>query len=77
MRSTSATAAIAVDLVQAVRITAKGSDINGDGFTSSLDLTALLGAWGLPDPAADINGDGTVNSVDLTMLLTGWGPCGG
>jgi hypothetical protein len=77
MRSTSATAAIAVDLVQAVRITAKGSDLNGDGFTSSLDLTALLGAWGLPDPAADINGDGTVNSVDLTMLLTGWGPCGG
>ncbi len=51
------------------------ADVDGDGNVGTLDLIALLGAWGDPGGPADINGDGTVNTVDLLELLGAWGPC--
>ena len=49
------------------------TDLNGDGVTSSADLTILLNGWGSASP--DLNGDGVVTSADLTVLLNGWGAC--
>ena len=77
LRSADAKAAIAVDLVQAIRVPSMGGDINGDGAIDSVDLAGLLGAWGLADTAADLNGDGAVGSPDLAILLNRWGSCGG
>jgi hypothetical protein len=47
------------------------ADLNCDGSVNSLDLAALLIAWGTSGPA-DFNGDGIVNSPDLSVLLLGW-----
>lgn len=48
-------------------------DQNGSGRIDSVDLGALLTAWG---PCAgcpeDINGDGRVDYADLGILLAGW-----
>lgn len=77
LRSSEPNAALAVDLVQAVRIPSRGSDINGDGAIDSLDLALLLGSWGAAGSNADLNGDGSVGSPDLALLLNGWGACGG
>ena len=76
LRTSNPATSLAVDLIQAIRVPSSGSDLNGDGAVNSLDLAALLGAWGSPDASADINGDGLVGSADLSMLLNGWGGCG-
>jgi len=50
------------------------SDLDGDGFVSAADLSALLGNWG-NSGTGDIDGDGFVNAADLSLLLSAWGPC--
>ncbi|MFM7261167.1 MAG: hypothetical protein ACKO3W_11240 [bacterium] len=50
------------------------ADLDGDGFVSAADLSALLGNWG-NSGTGDINGDGFVNAADLSTLLGSWGPC--
>jgi hypothetical protein len=50
------------------------ADLDGDGFVSAADLSALLGNWG-NSGAGDIDGDGFVNAADLSALLATWGPC--
>ena len=51
-------------------------DLNGDGVTDTVDLLAMLGAWGpCAECAADLDADGFVNVVDLLVLLGAWGPC--
>ena len=47
------------------------ADLNCDGSVNSLDLAALLAAWGTAG-AADLDGDGVVNSPDVAVLLSGW-----
>ena len=47
-------------------------DINGDGHVDGIDLTALLGGWGMPGPA-DLDGNGIVDGLDMTALLSNWG----
>ena len=54
--------------------TACPSDLDGDGFVSAADLSALLGNWG-NSGTGDIDGDGFVNAADLSLLLSAWGPC--
>jgi len=54
-------------------------DLNGDGQRNTIDLTLLLGNFGLsvpPGSLGDLNNDGQVNTVDLTLLLGSFGiPC--
>lgn len=50
------------------------SDLDGDGFTSGIDLGIVLAEWGGPGKA-DLDGDGVVGGVDLGIVLAGWGPC--
>lgn len=52
------------------------TDFSGDGATTSIDLAALLGAWG-PNPghAADFDLSGVVDSTDLAAMLGQWGAC--
>jgi hypothetical protein len=47
------------------------ADLNCDGSVNSLDLAALLAAWGTAG-AADLDGDGVVSSPDVAVLLSGW-----
>ena len=56
-------------------IEACGADVTGDGVIDTLDLLAIIDAWGTADPDADINGDGIVDVLDLLAVLAGWGPC--
>ncbi len=48
------------------------SDINCDGATDGLDLSAILSNWGYPGPG-DLNDDGTTDGLDLSAVLGGWG----
>lgn len=52
-------------------------DLNGDCTVGSVDLLALLVAWGpcddCEDCPADLNNDCTVGGVDLLILLVNWG----
>ena len=50
-------------------------DLNGDGLVNGVDLSLILGNWGLNSAAADINEDGTVDGIDLSLLLGNWGLC--
>lgn len=53
-------------------------DVIENGIVDSVDLAAMLGAWGTDGgvyPRADINHDGIVASSDLGTLLAAWGPC--
>ncbi len=53
----------------------KLGDIDGDGTVSTVDLLALLAAWG---PAAedcvlaDLDLNGIVSTADLLILLANW-----
>ena len=53
------------------------ADLNGDGRIDAIDISTLLGNWGLTLPSGDgdANHDGVVNAVDLTLVLDGWGLC--
>jgi len=54
------------------------ADVVADGVVDTLDLLALLAAWGdcpPPDCPADITADGHVDVLDLLQLLAAWGPC--
>lgn len=51
-------------------------DTNGDGHTTTVDLTILLGNFGSAatlGASGDLNYDGVVNTVDLTILLGAFG----
>jgi len=55
------------------------SDLSGDGMVDTVDLLAVLAAWGTcpvgePCPE-DLDGNGAVDTVDLLELLGDWGPC--
>ena len=52
--------------------TVNRADINRDGAVNSLDLAALLSAWGDAGGAADINLDGSVGAPDVAALLSAW-----
>ncbi len=54
------------------------ADFNGDGVIGSVDLAALIGAWGVcPEPPfqclSDIDGDNVVGAMDLAIMLGAWG----
>ncbi len=56
-------------------------DVNCDGVVDTIDLLAVLGAWGPcappPDPcSADVTGDGQVDVQDLLAVLASWSPRG-
>ena len=52
----------------------RAGDLNCDGAVDSLDLAALLGAWGPCNGCgADLDGDGVVGSADIAVLLASWG----
>jgi hypothetical protein len=72
--------------IDSIRIVATGcspagtpgcpGDLNGDGLVSSLDLGAVLAAWGqLGDGPTDLDGDGLTSGPDLAAVLSSWGPC--
>jgi hypothetical protein len=49
-------------------------DLNLNGVVDSLDVSILLGWWGIPNPLyGDLNGDGVVNAIDLGTLLGRFG----
>lgn len=52
-------------------------DLNGDGVIDTVDLLALLDAWGACEVTyncpADLNGDGVADTPDLLELLANWG----
>ena len=49
-------------------------DLNLNGVVDSLDVSILLGWWGVPNPLyGDLNGDGVVNAIDLGTLLGRFG----
>lgn len=49
------------------------ADVNGDGSVDGIDLSIVLGFWGLSADIADINNDGIVDGVDLSIILGAWG----
>jgi hypothetical protein len=59
--------------------TACDTDINGDCLIDSVELQALLDAWGKStgnagfDPRVDYDRNGTIDGVDLQALLDDWG----
>lgn len=49
-------------------------DLNLNGVIDSLDVSILLGWWGIPNPLyGDLNSDGVVNAVDLGTILGRFG----
>lgn len=59
-----------------IPVVACDGDVTGDGEVGTLDLLALLGAWGdCVGCPADLNGDDVVDTLDLLILLGAWGPC--
>lgn len=52
-------------------------DINHDGFTNYLDLSAISSVYGVAGPPgwtrSDINDDGTIGYLDLSFLSTHYG----
>ncbi|MSR68948.1 MAG: hypothetical protein EXS17_01175 [Phycisphaerales bacterium] len=54
------------------------TDLDGDGFTMSSDLTLFLAHWGGVTPSsevADYVADGIVDGQDFAHILSNWGPC--
>jgi hypothetical protein len=51
------------------------ADTNNDGVVDVQDLTAVILAWGMNNPAADVNNDGIVDVQDLTAVILAWGNC--
>lgn len=49
------------------------ADLSGDGQVNSIDLNAVLGAFGSASPSGDVNGSGFVDSVDLNAVLALFG----
>lgn len=49
------------------------ADLSGDGQVNSIDLNAVLGAFGSSSPSGDVNGSGFVDSVDLNLVLALFG----
>lgn len=45
------------------------TDLNGDGSTSTLDVSMLISAYGSHDPQSDVNKDGIVNGLDYSLLI--------
>lgn len=50
-------------------------DGDGSGTIDTVDLLALLAAWGTSDPFYDQDGSGSVDTADLLALISGWGAC--
>ena len=52
-------------------------DLNSDGKVNAIDVSLLLGQWGLCNASccnADLDGDGAINASDLALLLGQWTP---
>ena len=47
-------------------------DLNNDGIVNGVDLTILLGDWGVEGSPFDQNGDGIIDGADLTVILAAW-----
>jgi len=45
------------------------ADLNGDGETDFVDISAFLDAFGTSNPIADLNGDGEYDFVDISAFL--------
>lgn len=46
------------------------ADLNGDGETDFLDITAFITAFGDMDPLADANGDGKFDFLDISQFVS-------
>lgn len=46
------------------------ADLNGDGETDFVDISAFLAAYGSSDPIADMNDDGNFDFIDISAFLT-------
>jgi hypothetical protein len=53
------------------------ADLTADAEVNSLDVQALVSAWGACDDGcdADLNEDGSVDVMDLLTVLAEWGGC--
>ena len=65
-----------VDFGQSVDPTECVADFDGDFAVTSMDLLAMIAAWGSTDELYDIVEDGVVDVSDLTFFLASWGTCG-
>jgi hypothetical protein len=50
-------------------------DLDRDGRIGPMDLSMLLGSWGVADVRMDLDRSGAVDAADLARLLGGWGGC--
>lgn len=56
------------------------ADLNADGSVGPVDLSVLLGSWGMDGSLGtgrpgDLDGDGVVGPQDLAIMLASWGDC--
>ena len=59
-----------------VDTSACAADLDGDGTVNGIDLSFILGNWGICGFCpADLNRDGAVDGADLTLILANWGGC--
>jgi hypothetical protein len=50
-------------------------DLDRNGQVGPMDLSMLLGSWGVADVQMDLDRSGAVDAADLARLLGGWGGC--
>ena len=50
-------------------------DFNDDGIVNGVDLSFLLGFWGIPNAEYDLDQSGLIDGADLAILLGYWGRC--
>ena len=48
------------------------ADVNGDGNVNALDLSIVLGNWGLSGRAGDVDASGSIDAIDLALVLNDW-----
>jgi hypothetical protein len=62
---------------RAIRHSRCPEDVNDDGAVDGMDLSIVLGGWGVPGwgSGADFNGDDLVDGRDLGAVFGMWGAC--
>lgn len=65
--------AVDITLVSCENPASCPADLNGDGETDFVDISAFLSAFGANEPAADFNGDGEYDFVDISAFLAAFG----